>query len=124
MSKTVLVVDDDKLIRGEIVALLEKAKHVVYEAPNGKEGLELAKKFHPDIVLTDLRMPVMDGHQMVEEIRKDEEWGRHVPVLILTSDDSTASLNSALQSGVTVYLTKNGLDPEALSDQLLMAVGD
>jgi CheY-like chemotaxis protein len=123
MSKTVLVVEDDKLIRDEVVSLLQNAKHTVFEAANGEEGLKKAQEVHPDIILTDLRMPVMDGHQMVEAIRK-EEWGQHVPVLILTADDSTTSLNSALQEGVTVYLTKTGLDPEALSDQILMAVGD
>lgn len=123
MSKTILVVEDDKLIREGLAMTLTQAKHVVHEAANGKEGLEIAKKIHPDAILTDLRMPVMDGHEMVSSIRKDGEWGKNVPILILSADESADSINTALQKGVTVYLSKSGLDPEALSDQILTAVG-
>ncbi len=123
MSKTILVVDDDKFIRDGIVMLLENAKYKVHEASDGKEGLKIAKKIHPDIILTDLRMPEMDGHEMVEAIRKDEGWGKDVPIVIMTADDSTDSINSALEKGVTVYLSKANLDPEALSDQILTAIG-
>jgi CheY-like chemotaxis protein len=123
MSKTILIVDDDKLIREGLSMVLASAGHTVHEASNVKEGFAKAKELHPDIVLTDLRMPVMDGHEMVEKIRKDKEWGKNVPILIMTADDSTSSINTALQSGVTVYLSKANLDPESLSDQILAAIG-
>ncbi len=119
-----MIVEDDKFIRDGIVALLENAKYTVHEASDGKEGLKKAQKLHPDIILTDLRMPEMDGHEMVEAIRKDEQWGKDVPIVIMTADDSTSSINSALEKGVTVYLSKGNLDPEGLSDQILTAIGN
>src|ERR1700741_1905446 len=106
MSKTILVVDDDKLIREGMVALLKSAGQTVLEAADGKEGLAVALEQHPDLIVTDVRMPNMDGLQMIEAVREDT-WGKKVPVVILTNDDSNQSVNQALESGVMVYLAKN-----------------
>lgn len=117
MSKTILVIDDDKLIREGLVALLKSAGQSVIEAENGKLGLDAAVTSHPDLIVTDVRMPEMDGLQMIEALRADE-WGKTVPVVILTNDETSDSINQALQSGVTTYLPKN-LDPTSLSQQIL-----
>ena len=123
MSKNILVVDDDNLIRKSVVTLLKNAKHEIHEATDGQQGLDTALKLHPDIILTDVRMPNMTGLEMVEAIRRDE-WGKTVPIIILTSDEATPTINEAIETGVTVYLSKNTVDPEALSDQILAAIGD
>lgn len=122
MAKTILIVDDDKLIRESLGAMLRGAGHEVVEASNGEEGAQIALDKHPDLVVTDVRMPVKDGLAMVDDIRADA-WGRTVPVIILTNDEATETLNHALQDGVTVYLSKVNLDPEELSQQVAAVLG-
>ncbi len=122
MSKTILVVDDDKLIREGLTALLKNAGQTVIEAANGREGLDQALALHPDLVVTDVRMPEITGLEMIDQLQQDE-WGKHVPIVVLTNDDSSGSVNQALQSGVSVYLAKN-LPPASLSQQILQVVGE
>jgi two-component system chemotaxis response regulator CheY len=121
MSKTILVVDDDKLIREGLGALLKGAGQNVLEAKDGKEGLEAAKTGHPDLIVTDLRMPNMSGQEMIDAIREDGSI-KSTPIVVLTNDETSDSVNQALQAGVTVYLAKN-LDPESLTQQILQAAG-
>lgn len=121
MSKTILVIDDDKLIREGLGALLKNAGQTVFEAADGKEGLELTKKEHPDLIVTDLRMPNMSGQEMIDAIRADDAI-KDIPIVILTNDETSDSVNQALQSGVAFYLAKN-LDPESLTQQILSAAG-
>lgn len=122
MSKTILVVDDDKLIREGLVALLKNAGQDVLEANNGKTGLALALERKPDLVVTDVRMPDMTGLEMISALRADE-WGKKVPVIILTNDESNTSINQALESGVTTYLPKSST-PSDIRQQILQTVGE
>lgn len=122
MAKTILIVEDDKLFRESVGAMLRGEGHQVTEATNGQEGYDTALAGQPDLIITDIRMPEMDGLVMVEKIREDE-WGKKVPIIILTSDETTETLNQALQSGVTVYLSKLNLDPEMLHQQIAMVLG-
>jgi len=122
MSKSVLVVEDDNLTRKSLVNLLIEKGLVVHEAVNGKVGVEQALAKKPDLILTDVRMPEMDGLAMIEEIRKDE-WGKNVPVIILTTDETTTTVNSALKAGITTYLPKMTLDPGTIADQVVTALG-
>lgn len=122
MSKTILIVDDDKLIREGLTALLKNAGQTVIEAANGREGLDSALAHHPDLVVSDVRMPEMTGLEMIEALRADE-WGKQVPIVMLTNDNTNDSVNQALQSGITIYLEKN-LPPSTLSQQILELVGE
>jgi len=122
MSKSVLVVEDDNLARKSLVTLLIEKGLVVHEAVNGKVGLQQALAKKPDLVLTDIRMPEMDGIAMINEIRKDD-WGKKVPVIVLTTDETTTTVNAALQAGITVYLPKMTLDPGTIADQVVTALG-
>ncbi len=122
MSKTVLVVEDDNLTRKSLVNLLIEKGIVVHEAVNGKVGLEQALAKHPNLIVTDIRMPEMDGIAMIGELRKDE-WGKNVPIIVLTTDETTTTVNSALQAGITVYLQKMTLDPGTITEQVITALG-
>lgn len=122
MSKTVLVVDDDELARKGLHDLLIEPQVDVEMAANGKEGLKLALEKHPDLIVTDVHMPEMDGLKMIDELRKND-WGKKVPVVVMTVDEETTSLNKALEAGVTVYLTKTNVDPVAIADQIRIALG-
>lgn len=122
MTKTVLIVDDDKLTREGLSTMLRSAGHNVIEAEDGEQALDMLKQRMPDLVITDVHMPNMDGVTLVDTIRKNPST-KDVPVIILTNDDTAETLNSALAAGVTVYLAKANLGPEALSQQILVALG-
>ncbi|GAC1391680.1 MAG: hypothetical protein NVSMB46_05070 [Candidatus Saccharimonadales bacterium] len=117
----VLVIDDDVLIRNSLGELLKNEQHEVMTAENGKEGFELALDNKPDLIITDVRMPIMSGMDMVDALRNDT-WGKTVPIIVLTNDETTDSINDALQSGVTVYLSKTTVDPTALAEQIKLAL--
>lgn len=122
MSKTVLLVEDDKLIRESLARTLSDKGLTVLEAANGKEGLEKALAGSVDIVVTDVIMPEVDGLTMLAELRKDEK-GKNIPAIILSNDEEADTLNQALQAGVTSYLSKASLDSEAVAQQIIVAVG-
>lgn len=88
----ILIIEDSLLLRTVLRDTLEVAHFHIDEAQDGKEGLDMALRDHPDLIMLDLHMPVMDGITMYNLLRKDE-WGKHVPVIILTAtkDDKIAS---------------------------------
>ena len=87
-QKTILIVEDEKSLREAIVEVLRGSHFIALEAKNGKEGVEFALEKHPDLILLDLVMPVMDGMEAFKKIREDA-WGAHVPVIILTNLSAT-----------------------------------
>lgn len=107
-------------MRAGISAMLKNANQEVLEASDGDAGLAVALKEKPDVIVTDIRMPHMSGIEMLEELRKDQ-WGRTVPVIILTADDSNETINKALESGITSYFAKSS-DPSVLQEQILAQI--
>ena len=86
MNKTVLIVEDSKLLRKVVRDELEHNGFTVIEAEDGKTGLDVALTEHPDLIMLDLIMPVMDGMTMFTHLREDD-WGKSVPVIMLTGAD-------------------------------------
>lgn len=122
MTKTVLIADDDKLTREGLATMLRSAGHSVIEAEDGQQAYEMIQERQPDLLISDVRMPNMDGISLVEHIRKDPAV-QGIPVIVLTNDDAAYTVNRALAAGVTVYLSKSNLGPEELSRQVLLALG-
>ncbi len=81
---TVLIVEDDASIQTLYKDALEFSGLNVLLAKNGAEGATLALEHHPDLILADLMMPEMNGHEMMEKIRVDN-WGRNAKVIFLTN---------------------------------------
>ena len=81
-SITVVFVEDDKIIRGVITKSLKRKVKNVYEADNGEDGLKLIDKYKPDIVITDIEMPIMDGIKMIKETRKSYQ---NLPIIVITA---------------------------------------
>jgi len=121
MAKTILVIDDDRLVRRSLDQYLTEGGFSVTQAVNGKEGLDAALETHPDLIVTDIRMPEMDGMEFLEQLRKDD-WGRTARVIVMSSDDSTTTVNKALEVGVTFYLSKANLTPDLIAQQVSMAL--
>ncbi|GAA3701264.1 response regulator transcription factor [Nonomuraea antimicrobica] len=102
----VVVVDDQQLMREGLVALLNLVDgvEVAGDAANGEEAMGLVAELRPDVVLMDLRMPVMDG---VEATRHIVRQYPEVAVVVLTTYDDDGSVDSALLAGARGYLTKD-----------------
>ena len=100
----ILVVDDHPVVRSGIVGMLatEADLTVVGEANNGAEAVQLAKELQPDVVLMDLRMPVLDGVGATKAI-----VGTGSRVLVLTTYDTDADILRAVEAGATGYLLKD-----------------
>jgi CheY-like chemotaxis protein len=86
-GKRILIVDDEPLVLNAISRVLQEKGFSVRAANNGEEGLAEAKRFFPDLVLTDVRMPVMDGWDFIRHLRSSPEFTL-VPVVVLTDTDS------------------------------------
>ncbi len=86
MEESVIVyVEDDKTIQEQISRVLRRWVKEIYVGNNGEEGLEQVKEHDPDLVLTDLEMPVMNGLEMIKKIR--EIYGENKPIIVLTGYD-------------------------------------
>ena len=102
----VLIVEDEEMIRKGIVLTVDWAALdcvVVGEASNGLEGLEAARRLEPTLIITDLKMPQMDGIQMLEKLRG---MGKNTYVIILTAYDSFSYIQAALRLEAVDYLLK------------------
>lgn len=86
MNKKVLVVEDSPLMRSMVCSVLKKNGYTAYESSSGIKALATAKDVSPDVILLDVRMPIMDGMMTYKELRSSE-WGKHIPVIMLTSSD-------------------------------------
>lgn len=99
-----LIVEDNTDIRTVIRRGLEN-KYYIYEAQNGQEGLELANKLMPNIILTDIFMPIMDGIEMCEKLKTTSETS-HIPIVMLTAKTSTEWEKEGLKNGADGYIRK------------------
>ena len=104
-AEKILVVDDEAHIRQALRAALESEDFVVEEAENGKVAVEKTKSWKPDLILMDVRMPVMDGHMASIEIKYDEAI-KHTKLVFLTANADDDSRNYGLGHGADMYLTK------------------
>ena len=112
----VLVADDQALLRGSFRALIDSAPDLttVAEAATGQEAIEQAGKTHPDVILMDIRMPVLDGIEATRRLCRDQQTAR---VVILTTFDLDEYVYAALRAGASGFLLKD-TPPAALLDAI------
>jgi DNA-binding NarL/FixJ family response regulator len=101
----VVVAEDDLLFAAALVDLLEADERVdvVGRARNGAEAVELAERLHPDVVVMDIEMPVVDG---IEATRRLRDSGNRAQVFVLTASESAETRRRALEAGAAGYLRK------------------
>ena len=113
--KKVLVVEDVDFNRELVVQLLEDRYHVI-EAVNGQEGLDLAERERPDLILMDLSLPVIDGWEATRRLRANDDL-KHIPVIALTAHAMMGNEEKARACGCDDYLTKP-FDEDLLFEKL------
>lgn len=101
----ILIVEDNKPIRNYLKQIFASINIKVSEAINGKEGLQLATEKIPDIIISDLMMPEMNGIEMVKNL-KNQEITNHIPIIMLTAKSSVESRLEGLKAEADVYLSK------------------
>lgn len=103
--KKVLTVDDSKVVRTMVTRALAPYGCQILEAANGKEGVEVAQRERPDLILLDVTMPVMDGREALIEIRKAPDI-QHTPVIMLTAESGRDLVLEIAKLGVKGYIVK------------------
>jgi CheY-like chemotaxis protein len=103
--KTVLTIDDSKIVRMMVTKHLEPYHCEVVEATNGQEGVAAARKHQPDLILLDVTMPVMDGPAALAELRKDAAY-KETPVIMLTAESGRDVVSTMVKLGITGYIVK------------------
>lgn len=101
----VLVVDDEPNIVQTLKDRLEMNDYEVLTAHNGVDGLKAAQDGTPDIILLDVIMPMMDGHEMLEQLR-EKEWGKAISVIMLTARSQAQDIARARSCGIDDYIIK------------------
>ena len=121
---TVLVADDQALVRGGFRVILKLAGiHVVAEAADGKEAVAAVLKHRPDVVLMDIRMPVMDGLEATRRILESRP-GQDVRVIVLTTFDLDQYVYAALAAGASGFLLKDVSPEHLVAAVRLVRTGD
>ncbi len=105
MPLTILVVDDDVGTRLSISDYLELSGYSVITANDGQEALAMVEEFHPDLMVTDIVMPRMNGYELVRQVRQKPRF-RLLPVILLTARTRTQERILGYQSGCDLYLPK------------------
>lgn len=85
LKHSILVIEDEVALRELLVERFAKEGFTVLHAADGKTGLQIARSKHPDLILLDLILPELDGMTLFKNLREENEWGKAVPVIILSN---------------------------------------
>lgn len=118
-KKKILIVEDEESMLDAISDYLKTQEFATLTARDGEEGLGIALKEHPDLILLDILMPKMDGMIMLQKLRQDV-WGKKAPVIILTnvSPNANSVINSILQTEPAYYLVKSDVKLEGIVEKI------
>ncbi|ACB97175.1 response regulator [Beijerinckia indica] len=116
MTKTVLTVDDSRTMRDMLLLTLLDAGYRVLQAEDGEKGLEVLAQEIPDVIVTDINMPRLDGFGFIKGVRGDARH-RAVPILVLTTESDAEKKDRARRAGATGWIVKP-FDPVKLVDAI------
>lgn len=121
-TKRVLIVEDNFDNRAIYSVLLQHAGYDVLQAPDGEEGVRLASRDHPDVILMDLSMPVLDGWQALKRLKSDPDTAS-IPVFALSAHVLfEGDFDRALEAGFDGYFTKP-VEPKRVLEEISERIG-
>jgi CheY-like chemotaxis protein len=100
---TILVVDDSHFSRGRVIAAISSFGFRILEAGDGQTGLDVVEQHAPDVVITDLLMPTLDGFGLLRGLR---DRGRQIPVIVVTADIQATSRTMCEELGAVAFVNK------------------
>lgn len=104
-GKTVLIIEDDRFVSGMYADKLMSAGFKVHSAFDGEAGLKLAQEVHPNIILLDVMLPIIDGFEVLRRLKSNKNLAS-VPVIILTNLSDPAQVQAGLKLGASDYMVK------------------
>ena len=113
MSKKILLIEDDNIVRENTTEILELANFTVQSAENGKKGVALANSFMPDLIVCDILMPELDGYGVLQIISKSPKL-EHVPFIFLTAKTDHEDIRKGMELGADDYINKPFEESELL----------
>lgn len=105
MTAKLVIAEDEEGIRNNLARLLKLEGYEVWAGANGRQALELVWQHQPDLVISDVMMPEMTGHQLIQNLRADAR-GAHIPVILLTARADRGDVRAGMDLGADDYLTK------------------
>ena len=121
-KRKVLVVEDDRTLARLYATKLEKSGYEVEVAFDGKEGLEKAASFQPDVILLDIIIPKIDGFAVLEQLQKDPQ-AHQIAVILLTNLGQDEDVAKGKQLGARDYLVKSQFTPAEIVKKMEAALG-
>lgn len=106
MKHRILIIDDEPVLLSALVDKFTQADFSILIAENGEKGLKVALKKHPELILLDIIMPVMDGMTMLSKLREDD-WGKQAKVILLTNLSDPGKISQSVAQKVNGYLVKS-----------------
>jgi len=120
--KKVLFVEDEEMLQKTLGDVLSKEGYKVISALTGDQGLRLAKKEKPDLILLDLILPKLSGLEVLAELKKKPET-KKIPVIVLTQIDNPFEIGKALELGANAYLVKVSYDFKEIIEKIKKILG-
>ena len=114
MSKSILLIEDDPIVRENTAEILNLANYHVITAENGKIGIEKAVLHKPDLIICDILMPDLDGYGVMQILMRNENL-QHIPVIFLTAKTNREDIRKGMNLGASDYITKPFEESELLS---------
>jgi len=121
MTKTILIVEDDKFLRELIAQKLIKEGYEISKATDGEQGIKKIKEERPDLVLLDLILPGIDGFEVLTRIKTDPALAQ-IPVIILSNLGQSEDVDRCLKLGATDYLIKAHFTPDEIIEKVKNAL--
>jgi len=113
----ILFIEDETALQRTLSAVMEQAGHIVTNAYDGENGLELAQEAVPDLILLDLILPKMDGFSVLEKLKGNEKT-KNIPVIVLTNLESVDDVEKVIGLGATTYLVKANYDLDDIAGKI------
>ena len=116
MKGKILVIEDNEQNLYLVRFILEKSGYEIIAAPDGKSGIEMASLLHPDLILLDIQLPVMDGYAVARNLRQNSVLAR-TPIVAVTSYAMAGDREKVMAAGCNGYIEKP-IDPDTFVDQV------
>jgi two-component system, chemotaxis family, chemotaxis protein CheY len=121
MGKKILIVDDSASMRQMVHFTLEEAGYEVAEGVDGKDGVDKLEEVNPDVIITDINMPNMNGIELIKAVRRTDNF-KTKPIIVLTTESEQSKQEAGKRAGATAWLIKP-FTPEQLTETVTKVSG-
>ena len=118
----ILIIEDEEALQRILKDKFTEEGFEIFQAKNGLEGYEMALKIQPDLILLDIMMPVLDGLAMLKKLRGESDFGKNVPVIVLTNLSDSKNISTGIEHKVTHYWVKSDWKINDLINQVKLMI--